>query len=256
MKTAFLSVPGALVLAFLVLPVLIIVPLSFSTGPFLGFPLRGLGLRWYETLLASDFWRQGLENSLILAAGATVCSTLLGTPAALGLWRARFRGRGVVMGLILAPIVVPAIVTAVALTLVYGRLGLTGSLAGLIVAHTAMTAPFVVITLLAALSRLDPLLGRAAAASGAAPFAAFLRVTLPLAAPGIAAGAAFACAVSLDESVVALFLAGPGQRTLPRQMFAAMREAPDPTILAAATLLAVLSVALLAAAPLLRRRAG
>jgi putative spermidine/putrescine transport system permease protein len=244
---------AALVLAFLVLPVVVIFPLSFSTGPFLGFPIHAPGLRWYAALFGNEFWRLGLENSLIVAACATLAATVLATPAALALWRAQFRGRGVVLALLLAPMVVPAIITATALTLVYARAGLTGTLAGLVIAHTALISPFVVVTVLAALSRLDPLLARAAAASGGAPSAVFARITLPLVAPAIAAGAAFAAAVSLDESVVALFLAGPAQRTLPRQMFEAMREAPDPTILAAASLLALLSVLLMAAFPLLRR---
>jgi len=245
---------GVLVLLFLLAPIVAIVPLAFSSGGFLHYPLPGLSLRWYADFLASDFWLPALRNSLIVGSGAALLATTLGTLAAFGLWRTRGGLRQVVMAVMLAPLVVPSIVVAVALLLAFGPLGLTNGFTGLIVAHAALGAPFVVTTVLAALAQFDPTQLRAAAACGASPARAFLRVCLPQIAPGVAAGAVFAFATSLDEVVVALFLAGPGQRTLPRQMFSAINDSISLTILAAATVLVALSLLLLLAVTLLRRR--
>jgi putative spermidine/putrescine transport system permease protein len=246
---------GALVLAFLLAPIVAIVPLSFSSGGFLHYPLPGLSLRWYRDFAASAFWLPALWNSLVVAAGASAVATALGTLAAFGLWRAgAFPGRALVMSVLLVPLAVPVIVVAVALLLAFGPLGLTDSFAGLIVAHAALGAPFVVVTVLAALAAFDPVQLRAAAACGAGPVTAFRRVALPQIAPGVAAGAVFAFATSLDEFVITLFLAGPGQFTLPRQMYANVREYMTPTILAAASLLFLASLVLLLVTEALRRR--
>jgi putative spermidine/putrescine transport system permease protein len=246
---------GLLVLAFLLLPILVVVPLSFSAGSFLHFPLPGLSLRWYGAFFASDFWLPALRNSLVVGSASAALATAFGVPAAFGLWRAEFPGRRLAMAVILAPMVVPAIVAAVALLLAFGPLGLANSFAGLVAAHAMLGVPFVVVTVLAALARFDPVLLRAAAACGAGPWRAFFRVCLPRIAPGVAAGAVFAFATSLDETVVVLFLAGPGQRTLPRQMFAGLNDEISLAVMAAATLMVALSVLLLAAVALLRRGA-
>jgi putative spermidine/putrescine transport system permease protein len=245
---------GALVLAFLLAPIVAIVPLSFSSGGFLHYPLPGLSLRWYRDFAASAFWLPALWNSLVVAAGASAVATALGTLAAFGLWRAgAFPGRALVMSVLLVPLAVPVIVVAVALLLAFGPLGLTDSFAGLIVAHAALGAPFVVVTVLASLAAFDPAQLRAAAACGAGPVTAFRRVALPQIAPGVAAGAVFAFATSLDEVVVALFITGPGQRTLPRQMFAVLNDQISLTIAAAATILILVSALLMLAVTLLRR---
>lgn len=242
-----------LVLAFLIAPIAVVVPLSFSTGSFLAFPLPGIGLRWYDAFFSSDFWRLALENSIFIGLMATIGSTMLGTAAAVGLWSARFPGQGAVMAVIVSPMVVPSIITAVAMTFAYGTFGLANSYAGMIIAHIALTSPFVVVTVLATLQHFDNRLMQAAAASGAPPLTAFRRVMLPLILPGVVAGALFALAVSLDESVVVLFLAGPGQRTLPRQMFAGLKDTIELTIMAAATILIVVATLLMAATTFLRR---
>ncbi|WP_270937883.1 ABC transporter permease [Falsiroseomonas oryzae] len=246
---------GLLVLLFLVLPIAVVVPLSFSAGSFLHYPLPGLSLRWYAAFFASDFWLPALRNSLLVGTASAAVATLLGVPAAFGLWRARFPGRGLVMAVILAPMAVPAIVVAVALLLAFGPRGLANTFAGLVAAHAMLGVPFVVVTVLAALSRFDPVLLRAAASCGAGPWRAFLRVCLPRIMPGVAAGAVFAFATSLDETVVVLFLAGPGQRTLPRQMFAGLNDEISLTVMAAATLMIALSLLLLGAVAWLRRPA-
>lgn len=247
---------GLLVLAFLILPILVIVPLSFSSGAFLHFPLPGLSLRWYARLIEHEPWRLTLKNSLIVGAVATALATVLGTLAALGLARARFPAKGLIMALVLAPMIVPAVILATGAYFFYRPLGLTNSLLGLALAHAVLGAPFVVVTVSATLGALDPSLVRAAQSLGAPPWLAFRKVTLPIIAPGVISGALFAFVTSFDEVVVALFLTGPAQRTLPRQMFDGIREEINPEILAAATILIVLAVALLITAELLRRRSA
>jgi putative spermidine/putrescine transport system permease protein len=244
----------ALVLAFLVLPILVIVPLSFSSGTFLTFPLPGFSLRWYEEFFTSAPWQLSLRNSLIVAAATTALATVLGTLASLGLARAGFPGKTLLMAVLISPMVVPLVIVAVGVYFFFAPLGLTSSLVGLALAHTALAVPFVVITVSATLQGLDPNQARAAASLGASPAVAFLRVTLPLILPGIVSGALFAFVTSFDEVVVALFVTGPAERTLPRQMFNGIRENISPVIAAAATLLIALSVALMATIEWLRRR--
>jgi putative spermidine/putrescine transport system permease protein len=242
------------VLGFLVLPILIIVPLSFSSGTFLTFPLPGLSLRWYEEFFTSAPWRLSLRNSLFVASATTVSATALGTLAALGLTRARLPGQTLLMGLIVSPMVVPLVIVAVGVYFAYAPFGLTGSLLGLTLVHTALAVPFVVITVSATLQGFDPNQARAGASLGASPRVVFFRIVLPLILPGVVSGALFAFVTSFDEVVVALFLTGPGERTLPRQMFNGIRENISPVIAAAASLLILLSVLLLTVLELLRRR--
>jgi putative spermidine/putrescine transport system permease protein len=245
---------AVLVLGFLILPILVIVPLSFSSGSFLSFPLPGLSLRWYHELLESERWLSSLRNSVVVACASTILATILGTLAALGLQRARFPGSSLVLALLISPMVVPLVIVAVGVYFFYAPFGLTGSLVGLTLAHTALASPFVVITVSATLQGFDTNLSRAAASLGAGPTLAFFRITLPLILPGVVSGALFAFVTSFDEVVVALFLTGPQDRTLPRQMFDGIRENISPIIAAAATLLIVLSVALMTVMEALRRR--
>jgi len=249
-----LAVLTALVLAFLVAPILIVIPLSFSSGSFLYYPLPGLSLRWYHDFFTSTFWLPSVWNSLIVGTSATVLATALGTLAALGMWRARFPGRRLILALVIAPMVVPVVIIAVGVYFAFAPLGLNDGYAGLILAHTTLGVPFVVVTVLATLSGFDRTLLRAAASLGARPLTAFRRVTLPLILPGVASGAVFAFAASFDEVVVALLIAGPGQRTLPRQMFAGINDNISLTITAAATMLIAISLLLMVAVEALRRR--
>ncbi len=245
-----------LVFLFLVLPLLAIVPLSFNAGSFLTYPLTGLSLRWYAELFASDRWLGPFQNSLVLALLTTVSATVLGTVGALGLTRLRPGVRHAVGALVLSPLIVPVVITAVGTYFLFAPLGLTNNFAGLVLAHTVLAVPFVVITVSATLQGFDVTLVRAASSLGAPPLTVFRRVMLPLILPGVVSGAVFAFATSFDEIVIALFLAGPSQRTLPLQMLSGVREEISPTITAAATLLVILSTLLLAATELLRRRAA
>ena len=249
-----LSVWSAMVLLFLVTPILAVVPLSFSSGSMLTYPLPGLSMRWYASVLESDRWLPALGHSLMIGIAATILATVLGTLAALGLGRLPKAIRGLVMAVLLSPMIVPSIIAGVGIYFFFAPLGLTGSFLGLILAHTALAVPFVVVTVGASLAGFDTNLMRAGASLGAAPVDAFRRVMLPLILPGVASGAVFAFTTSFDEVVVALFLAGPQQRTLPREMFIGIREQISPEITALATMLIIVSTALLLTMEALRRR--
>jgi putative spermidine/putrescine transport system permease protein len=249
-------VAAALVLLFLLAPMLAAMLMSLSPTELLSFPPRGLSLRWYAEFLTDPRWVLATANSLLVAAATTVLATALGTLAALGLHFGRFRGRGVLVALLTLPLVTPYIVTAAAMFLAFTAVGLAGSLAGLVLGHTVVAVPFVLLAVMASLRTFDANLLRAAASLGAPPASAFRRVVAPAIWPGIAAGAVFAFATSLDEFVITLFLAGPGQFTLPRQMYASVRDFLSPTILAAATMLFLASLLFLAASELLRRGRG
>jgi putative spermidine/putrescine transport system permease protein len=244
----------ALVLLFLISPILAIMPLSFNSVPFFTYPMPGLSLRWYEDFFLTDRWQGALQNSIFVACSTTVLATFLGTLAALGLSRSNFPFRTAVMSMLISPIVVPVVITAVGMYFFYADVGLLNTYTGLILAHTTLAAPFVVITVTATLIGFDHSLSRAAAGLGAPPTTVFFKVILPLILPGMISGALFAFGTSFDEVVVVLFVASPEQRTLPKVMFAGIREMISPTITAAATVLILVSIAMLTTVELLRRR--
>ncbi|MCY4398523.1 MAG: ABC transporter permease [Gemmatimonadetes bacterium] len=251
------------VFVFLVAPILVIVPLSFNAEPYftftegmLRFDPEAYSLRWYREVYESEAWRGSLVNSLVIGAFATILATVLGTLAALGLASPAMPARRLVMGLLISPMVTPVIISAAGMFFFYSSIGLGQTHLGLILAHTALGIPFVVITVTATLSGFDRNLTRAAASLGAGPMIAFRKVQLPLIAPGVLSGALFAFATSFDEVVVVLFMAGIEQRTIPRQMWAGIREQISPAILAVATFLIAFAVVLLATVAWLRRRGG
>jgi putative spermidine/putrescine transport system permease protein len=251
-----LNVLTGAVLVFLVAPILTIVPLSFSSGSFFYYPLPGFSLRWYEDFFTSAFWLSSLKNSLIIGVSATILATALGTLAALGIWRARFPAQGLVLAILISPMVVPVVIVAVGVYFAFAPIGLTDGYLGLILAHATLGVPFVVITVLATLSGFDRTLVRAAESLGASQITTFRRVTLPLILPGVASGAVFAFAASFDEVIVVLLMAAPGQRTLPRQMFAGINDNISLTIAAAATMLIATSLLLMIAVSWLQRRSA
>ena len=245
---------AALVFFFLVAPIFVVLPLSFTAGQLLVFPLPGLSLQWYEDFFTNPLWTGALANSVLIGCVVTVVATALGTLAALGLHGSRFRLKPLVIGLLITPIAVPVVIIAVASFYFFASLNLVGTYLGLILAHVVLALPFVVITVTATLQGFDPNLPRAAASLGSSPARAFRTVTLPIIAPGVASGAVFAFVTSFDELVVALFLASPQQRTLPRQIFSGVSENISPTITAAAVILLLVSVVLMAVMEILRRR--
>ena len=246
----------ALVFIFLVVPIVAVVPLSFNSGTFLTYPLEGFSLRWYDDFFTSPRWLPALRNSVVVGIATTAIATPLGTLAALGLVRAEFRLKPLVIGLLISPLIVPVIITAIGIYFVYSPLGLTSSRLGLVLAHAVLATPFVVVVVHATLQGFDPALWRAALSLGAPPGAVFRKIVLPLIAPGVIAGAIFAFTTSFDEIVTTIFIAGPEQRTLPLQMFDGVREQISPTITAAATLLIAVSVVMLGAIEALRRRSA
>jgi putative spermidine/putrescine transport system permease protein len=279
-----------LIFVFLMAPILIVIPLSFNVEPYFSFTEKmltldpeGYSLRWYDELLvfgmqapenardgawfsdmwANSAWVNAAKNSVIVGFWATILATVLGTLAALGLTRPEMPYRRAITAILISPMIVPIIIIATGMFFFYsnpcGILGfscgrLTSTYLGVILAHTALGIPFVIITVTATLSGFDPSLARAAASLGASPPTTFFRVTMPLILPGVISGGLFAFVTSFDEVVAVLFLAGPDQQTIPRQMWNGIREAISPAILAVATILVVISIALLATVELLRRR--
>jgi putative spermidine/putrescine transport system permease protein len=248
------------VIVFLIAPLLIIVPLSFNAEPYFTFTSKmlslnpdGFSLRWYNDIVANPQWLEAIGNSLVIAIASTFLATVLGTLAAIGLARSNMPFRDFFMALLISPLVVPIVIAAAGMYFFYSSVGLAQTHLGIIMAHTALGVPFVVITMTATLSGFDRNLIRAAGSLGADPITAFFRVTLPLVAPGMISGALFAFAASFDEVVTVLFLGGPEQRTIPRQMWSGIREQISPTILAVATLLIIFSSLLLLAVEMLRR---
>ncbi|WP_316674618.1 ABC transporter permease [uncultured Tolumonas sp.] len=243
-----------LVLLFLMLPVLVMIPLSFNSGAFLVYPLQGWSLRWYETFFTSPEWMRGLANSMIVSPAATLVAMIFGTLASIGLTRAEFRGKALLTSILISPMVVPVVIVGVSSYLFFAPLGLANSYFSLIMVHAVLGIPFVIITVTATLQGYNKNLSRAAASLGADPVLTFFKITLPLIGPGMISGALFAFATSFDEVVVTLYLAGPEQATLPRVMFSGIRENISPTIAAAATVLILISVAMLLTLEWLRGR--
>ena len=231
-----------LLLAFLIAPMLAIVPLSFNAEPYFTYPLRGLSLRWYTQFMASYEWRLAFGNSLAVAGATVVLATALGTLAAVGLSITNFRGKAALIALLVSPMMIPHIITGLGMYFFYSWLGATKSLWGLILAHTTVAAPFVLLTVAASLVHFRVNILRAAASCGARPSVALFRVVLPIIAPSILAGAVFAFVVSFDELIIALLLSGAEQRTLPRQMWAGTQEEITPVITAVSTMLMGVSV--------------
>ena len=262
----------SLVFFFLVAPLIVVVPLSFTAEPFLSFTPGMVALepeafstRWYRYMIGDcsdpglttpcgDWWKKGTVNSLFIAFFATIFATVLGTTAALGLSKPYMPARKLIMALLISPLIVPLVITAVGMFLFYAKFQLIATFTGVIIAHTALGIPFVIITVTATLVGFDQSLVRAAASLGSDPVRTFFKVQLPLITPGVISGALFAFITSFDEVVVILFLGGIEQRTLPRQMYAGIRQEISPTILAVATCLVILSIGLLFTLELLRRR--
>ncbi|MCD8505049.1 MAG: ABC transporter permease [Burkholderiaceae bacterium] len=256
-----LKAAAFLVLLFLMLPILIIIPLSFNAEPYFTFTEGMLALdpaaystRWYAEILTDLKWTLAIQNSFIIGIASAIVATILGTIAAVGLASPVMPFKRLITALLISPMIVPLIIIAAGMFFFYTRFNLVGTYTGLIIAHAALGVPFVIITVTATLAGFDRSLYNAAVGMGASPTRALWDITVPLIRPGVISGGLFAFVTSFDEVVVVLFLAGPEQRTIPRQMFSGLREQINPTILAVATLLILLSVALLITLELLRRR--
>jgi len=251
------------VLVFLLAPLIVVVPLSFNAEPYftftegmLRFDSEAYSLRWYRQIFEDEIWRRSLANSLFIGVSATALATALGTMAAIGLSNPAMPAKRLVTGVLISPLVTPLIISAAGMFFFFSSVGLTQSHLGLILAHAALGTPFVVITVTATLSGYDTSLSQAANSLGAGPIRTFRRVQLPLIAPGVLSGALFAFATSFDEVGIVLFMGGIEQRTVPRQMWAGIREQISPAILAVATFLIFFAVTLLLVVEWLRRARG
>lgn len=249
------------ILFFLIAPILTIIPLSFNAQDFftftpemLAFKPEGYSLKHYEDFFTNGDWQQALKNSFLIAPAATILSTALGTLAAIGLSQSHVPFRRAIMAILISPMIVPLIISAAGMYFFYSRIGLQGTYWGVVLAHAALGTPFVIITVTATMVGFDRSLTRAAASMGADPVTTFFKVQMPLIIPGVVSGALFAFITSFDEVVVVLFLGSAGQKTLPWQMFTGLREQISPTILAVATIMVAISIALLTVLELLRRR--
>jgi putative spermidine/putrescine transport system permease protein len=241
-KVAFWAIVSGVAL-FLVAPTLVAVPISFTTTSSIQFPPEGFTLKWYGEVFTSHDWRDAMLNSLVIAVATSCLSLVLGTAAALVLSRAAFRGKTIVLGLLLSPLVTPVIVLSVGIYLVFARWGLSGSFAGLIIAHTVLALPFVIVSVLASLKTLNANLELASAGLGATPWFTFRRVTLPLILPGIVSGGIFAFITSWDEVVIAIFLTDISTRTVPVMIWSQVRAMLDPATAAVGAILIVISAA-------------
>jgi putative spermidine/putrescine transport system permease protein len=249
------------ILVFLITPILVVMPLSFNAEDFftftpemLRFDPEGYSLKHYRDFFTNADWQQALANSVKIAPVATLLSVGFGTLAAIGLSQPHVPFRRAIMAILISPMIVPLIISAAGMYFFYSRIGLQGTYLGVVLAHAALGIPFVIITVTATLVGFDNSLTRAAANMGAGPVRTFFRIQMPLILPGVISGGLFAFITSFDEVVVVLFVGSAGQKTLPWQMFTGLREQISPTILAVATILVVISIALLTVVELLRRR--
>ena len=270
-----------LIFLFLILPILIVLPLSFNVEPYfsftpgmLAFDPDAFSLRWYQDIFRNGMqapdapldwawmsdtwnnsqWMRSIRNSFFIGICATLLSTSLGTVAAIGLSRSEMPHRRLIMSILISPMIVPLVITAAGMFFFYSKVHLSQTYLGVIMAHAVLGTPFVIITVTATLVGFDKSLVRASNSLGAGPIETFFKIQMPLIVPGVISGGLFAFITSFDEVVAVLFLASPEQRTIPRQMWSGIREQISPTILAVATLLVLLSIILLTVIELLRRR--
>ena len=247
---------ATLVLLFLVLPTLIILPMSFSLTAYLHFPPTGFSLRWYRAYFYDPEWIDSTFFSVQIAGWTTLASTVIGTMGSVALVRGRLPGRETLEALLLAPLIVPPIIVAIGVYLQFAPLGLTGTRFGFTLVHTALAIPYVVLVVTAALQRVPPSLELAGLNLGASRFTCFRRITLPLITPAVLAGAVFAFLASFDETVVSFFISGTEHKTVTRKMFEDIEFNLSPVIAAASTIFVVVTLLLMSLASSSRRQAA
>jgi len=245
---------ACLVLFFLVFPIFVIIPISFSGASYLQFPPESFSLRWYQEYFGGGGWWESTLLSFKIAIVVTFFATAFGTAAAFALVRSTFPGKAIVYGVLLSPIIVPSIITAIAVYFLFAPLHLVGNWWGMVLAHTVLAIPLVVVVVSASLSGFRIVLEQAAMGLGASPAVALWRVTLPIISPGIATAALLAFLASFDEVVVAIFLSGTNAVTLPKKMWDGVWLEITPVIAAASTIIIGLTVILFVAIEFLRRR--
>jgi len=263
-----------LVFFFLIAPLVAIIPISFSKSPFMLFTEGMLAwppdpeawsFRWYRYMVGicedkvlttpcGNKWMRGTVNSFFIGSISTLLATALGTLAALGLSRPHMPYKGLIMSILISPMIVPLIITAAGMFFFYAKINLVYTFTGIILAHVALSTPFVVITVTATLVGFDTNMTKASQSLGARPMRTFFKVIMPLILPGVISGALFAFITSFDEVVIVMFMASLDQLTIPKQMWAGIRQEISPVILCMATCRVALSIFLLTTVELLRRR--
>ena len=251
---AVLEAVAAVIVLFLIFPILVVIPVSFSSSPYLRFPPPGFSLQWYERFFQRGDWVDAAILSIWVGAVVMMLATILGTAASIGLVRGSFPGKRVIHAVILSPLIVPGIIVAIGIYFFYARIALVGSPLAIIAAHTALAVPYVVVNVSAILYNFDERLEHAALSLGATRWQVFRLVTLPIIRPGIIAGAIFAFITSFDELLIALFVSGSSAVTLPRKMWDSVRFEIDPTIASVSTLAIVTSISAFLSAEILRQR--
>lgn len=246
-------VTGSAIL-FLLAPVLLLMPMSLGSAEIIEFPPSTLGIDQYRKFFNHPAWQTAVVNSLQVAVGTSIVSTIIGLMASLAIVRGRFKGKGIITAFILSPMIVPLIVMALAFYISLSKLGMLGTKLGLILAYTPLTLPFSVLPISATLRGFDRSLEHAALNLGASRFQAFTRITLPIIRPGILTGAIFAFMISFDEVVIALFICGSTAVTLPKKMWDVIRFEIEPMLPAISTLLLLLAVFILVLIGVLQKR--
>ncbi|MFB4373538.1 ABC transporter permease [Agrobacterium sp. CR_3] len=256
MSRICLSAFVGLVLVWLVVPILIIIPMSFSSTRFLTFPPPSLSLRWYQAFFDNTAWMSALRVTFIVAFCSAVLSTITGTAAAYALNMSDSKWVRRIQVLLLLPVVIPIIITAVGVFLVYSQIGLLGTLSGLVLANVMLGLPYVITSVLVALRKFDPAQEMVARSLGMNRWRAFFAVTLPQIRAGVLSGALFAFISALDETVVAIFISGGQNQTLTKRMFTALRDEIDPTIAAISAMLTLVSIVTVILVSLARKERG
>lgn len=236
-----------LVAIWLVMPTLVVIPMSFNEKKSLAFPPAGFSWQWYQNFFTNPEWSRSFFNSLRVAAIVSVVATIVGTLAALGLSRMKHSGAGILRAILITPMVVPGVVLAIGIYAVYLNFQLVGTTLGFVIAHTMLAVPFVLIAVSASLEVFDVRLETAAASLGANRLTTFRTITLPLIAPGILSGLLFAFVTSFDEIIVALFITSPYLKTLPVQIYTSITRDADPTVAAVGTIIFLATSLIIAA---------
>lgn len=233
-----------LIYLFLLAPIIAVVLISFNQTSSLSIDIGVPSFQWYQQMISNQAFLEGARVSFITAAVVAIVVLLLGVPIALAIARYQFRGKGAVSAFFLSPLLVPTVVIGLGLLLVFQPMGLAGTYLGIVIAHFGITVPYVIRTTLMSLKTSDVRCEEAARVHGANSFTTFRRVTLPIIAPGLIAGAAMAFIISFDEAVISLFVAGSGRTTLPVEMFRYLQYRSDPAVAALSVILIAISVAL------------
>jgi len=249
-------VMAVIVALFLIAPIAIIVPMSFSTAISFEFPPPGYWLGYYARYFHSAAWLNATANSFVIAFGSMILTMLVAVPAAFGYVRYRFRGKSAMNLIVMLPLIVPGVVSALGYYGLFARIHLVGTHFGMIVAHSVLSIPVVFLVIAASLKGFDRNLERAAYSAGAGPLRTFVWVTLPVLRPGILVGALFAFLHSFNEAVVAIFIAGRDAVTLPKKMFESIRLESDPVLAVVSTLLTAAMLAGVLVSVFIRQRAA